>query len=436
MDCNTLSSLSAFRKDIYACFGTAKDALFDVCDALLTQTQARSFVELSLAPTFARQWPSLSKAMQDATIDRVALRRVFAAQVVAPENQKRLVLGIDASSIARPQSPTAKDRTYAHESNLPEGSVPVIPGWQFSALTVLPEQPSSWTYILDNLRVESTKTQGEVAAQQLTALVPLLPVRPLLVGDGYYGGVLFLSAVEDIPCDKLLRLTKNRNLYRPAPPPSGKRGGPKKDGARFQPQDPTTHQTPDATWSETEASEKTVTVSVWHNLHFKAARTMPVSVIRVERHRATDSKRDPRTSWFVWRGQNFPPLCEIAPLYARRYSQEHGYRVDKQNLLWEQPRLRTPEQFQVWTDGVACVRNQLCLARTLAQVQRQRWERTARERTPQQVRRAMPGILAQLGTPSRPPQLRGKSPGRSKGMKVKPALRFKTIFKATAKVSQ
>ena len=436
MDCNTLSPLSAFRKDIYACFGTAKDALFDVCDALLTGTQARSFVELSLSPNFARRWSSLYQAVQDATVDRDALRRAFAKQVAAPENQKRLVLGIDASSIARPQSQTARDRTYVHESNLPEGSVPVVPGWQFSTLTILPEAPSSWTVVLDNLRVESQQTQGEVAAKQLTALVALLPVRPILLGDGYYGGVLFLTQTQTVACDKLLRLTKNRNLYRPAPPPSGKRGGPKKDGARFQPQNAATQGQPDATWSGVDTSGKELTVSVWHDLHFKAARQSAVSVLRVERHRATDSKRNPRTSWFVWQGQDMPPLCEIAPLYARRYRQEHGYRVDKQNLLWETPRLRSPEQFQVWTDVVACVRNQLCLARSLAQVQRQPWERTARERTPQQVRRAMPGILVQLGTPARLPQPRGKSPGRSKGVKMKPALRFKTIFKDKSKVSK
>ncbi len=31
---------------------------------------------------------------------------------------------------------------------------------------------------------------------------------------------------------------------------------------------------------------------------------------------------------------------------ARRFGQKHGYRFDKQALLWETPRLRTPEQFE------------------------------------------------------------------------------------------
>ena len=436
MDCNTLSALSDFRTGLYACFGNGRDALFNACDALLTEPQARSFVELSLSPLFARQWPSLYQTVQNAVVDRDRLRRLFAAQVQTPAPGARLVLGVDASSIARPCSQTARDRTYVHESNLPDGSKPVVAGWQFSTLTVLPDVCSSWTYLLDNVRVTSQQTQGEVAADQLKALVPLLPARPLLLGDGYYGGVTFLRQTEAVACDKLLRLAKNRVLYRPAPPPTGKQGQPRKDGKRLQPQDAATHDAPDATWTGTDGGGKAVTVSVWHGLHFKAARAITVSVVRVERASATDSQRDPRQSWFVFCGQDLPPLAEIAVLYARRYSQEHGYRVDKQNLLWERPRLRTPEQFQVWTDMVACVRNQLCLARSLAQVQRHGWERTARERTPQQVRRAMATIVAELATPARAPQVRGKAPGRPKGGKVKPAPTFKVVYKATGKVAE
>lgn len=138
MDCNPFAHLSAFRLELYACFCTAGDALFNCIDALLSETPARSLAELSLSPFFARKWPSLYQGLQEASVDRVALQRVFAAYVALPSAGQRLVLGIDASSIARPCSSTAKDRTYVHQSNLPEGSKPVRPGWQFSTLTVLP----------------------------------------------------------------------------------------------------------------------------------------------------------------------------------------------------------------------------------------------------------------------------------------------------------
>ncbi len=46
---------------------------------------------------------------------------------------------------------------------------------------------SSWTYTLDNHRIPSEKTQSEVAARQLEAVVPLLPATLLLLADGGYG---------------------------------------------------------------------------------------------------------------------------------------------------------------------------------------------------------------------------------------------------------
>jgi len=58
-----LSTLQHFRHDVYACFGRAKDALFNTVDALITETQAQSFPELSFSPFFERQWHSLYEAL-------------------------------------------------------------------------------------------------------------------------------------------------------------------------------------------------------------------------------------------------------------------------------------------------------------------------------------------------------------------------------------
>lgn len=431
MDSNTFSD---FRADLYTCFRRAGDALMNAADALLTETPARSFVELSLSPHFARRWSSLYKAFANADIDRTALQRLFARYAPLPEPEQRLLLGIDASSIARPLSRTARDRTYVHAANLPEGSKPVVAGWQFSCLCVLPPTPSSWTYVLDNQRVESAATQGEVAARQLASVLPHLPEVPLLLGDGYYGSVPFLSATEGLACDKLLRFAKNRVLFRPAPPRPDKPGpgAPRKDGVAFKCHDATTHGAPDACWEGSDANGQALGVACWHDLHFKAARQITVSLLRVTRHGAADTKRDPRVSWFVFTGQQMPALSQIPSVYACRYSLEHGFRVDKQDLLWEQARLRTPEQFSHWTDLVACVRNQLCLARQLALV-RQPWERKERPVTPSQVRRGLSAILGQLGTPARACRVRGKSPGRARGAKIEKAPRYKVVFKDTQK---
>jgi hypothetical protein len=298
---------------------------------------------------------------------------------------------------------------------------------------VLPETPSSWTYLLDNQRVSSDCTAAQVAAEQLAAITPLLPVRAVLLGDRYYGSAAFVQATATIPCDKLLRIPGNRVLYRPAPPRTGQRGAPRKDGTPFKCRDARTHGKPTAMWVGRDEPGHRIEVAAWANLHYKQCRDVSVTIIRVIRHGATGKKRDPRVSWFVWCGLERLPLADVWPTYRRRYSQEHGFRFEKQDLLWTAPRLRTPEQFQRWTDIVAAARNQLYLARDTVAAQRYPWEAQHRAATPRQVRRAMNQILAQLGTPAQPPQLRGKSPGRRRGTKVKPAQRYAVVYKASAK---
>ena len=435
MDCDTLAD---FRRSLYACFQTPGDALMNLVDALCAETPAQSLVELSLSPFFERKWPSVYEAFQDAKIDRGALRKLFAANAPKPDAGQRFVLGGDASSILRVESKTAEDRTYVHASNLPDGVKPVRPGWRFSTLSVLPEVHSSWTYVLTNDRIASTDTQASVMKEQLKQVLPLLPSLPMLplwIGDGYYGSSIFLEQVADLPCDVLACSAKNRVLYRDPPPGPSKpgRGHPIWHGARFACHDPATHGTPDEVWEETDVNGHLIEVACWHGLHFKKARQVRVRLIRVTRHAAADTKRDPKGSWFVFRGTQMPSLGEIPALYARRYSLEHAYRVDKQDLLWETPRLRTPPQFELWTDVVACVRNLLFLSRDLAGSLRQRWESSSRASTPRQVRRCMGRIIAQLGTRARVCRPRGKSPGWRLGRARTPVTTYRVVFKASGK---
>ncbi len=145
MDCTILE---VYRHTLYhSCFKRAADALFDLADALLTDVVARSLVELSQAASFRRRWPSLYEALEDGRIDRNALIRLFVGLLPQRMVGRRLVLGLDTSSILRPAAETARDRTLVYRSNLPATATPVGPGWCFSALVVLPEPVSSWTYM-------------------------------------------------------------------------------------------------------------------------------------------------------------------------------------------------------------------------------------------------------------------------------------------------
>jgi hypothetical protein len=71
-----LTRLAAFRQSLYGCFTSARDALFELLDAVLTPPQLASFPELSCAPVFRRQWPGLYEALQDGAVDTTALLKL------------------------------------------------------------------------------------------------------------------------------------------------------------------------------------------------------------------------------------------------------------------------------------------------------------------------------------------------------------------------
>ena len=120
---------------------------------------------------------------------------------------------------------------------------------------------------------------------------------------------------------------------------------------------------------------------------------------------------------------------QVRTWYRKRFSQEHGYRFLKQDLLWTRAHLRTPEQVECWSWLVACASNQLLVAQQTGQCILRPWESKHRAATPRQVRRIMPSFLQQLGTPALRPNPHGKSPSWPKGKQRMPAARFPVVRK-------
>src|SRR6266480_3284119 len=423
------------RQQMYNCFERSAEALFNLSDALLSEPHARSLPELSLSAFFQRRWSSVYEALQDGRINVEQLRDVFVqALIESKPADEPIWLGLDSSSMQRLEAESLRDRGMIYIPNMPHATKPVSVGWQFSTLMLLPEQPSSWVGILEQRRIGSEQTAIEVGIEQLRAVLPQMRRRPvILLADRWYATASFVHACHELSCQALIRLKRNRKLYRAAPPRKEKqRGAPCKHGPLFQGTRPETYGSADAEWEGVDEHGKRVVVSCWKHLHFREAPLVEVSVIRVLREAARDTKRDPRESWFIWTSQEDIPLEQVRTWYRKRFSQEHGYRFLKQDLLWTQAHLRTPEQVERWSWIVACACNQLLLCQHLGQAVLRPWESTQRAVTPRQVRRVMPSILLQLGTPAEPPKPRGKSPGWPKGRVRTPAPRFLVVRKPKA----
>jgi hypothetical protein len=432
-----LNTLNEFRQGMYHCFGHAKDALFNLVDALSSEAAARSFPELSFSPFFERSWASLYEALEDGQIDAQRLRQLFVDFAPLPAAGEIVFLGVDTSNLYRPEAETAEDRTLVPIANMPKNTHVASPGWVMSHVVLLPTQAGQGTFILDTARVASTELATEVAARQLRAVVALLLARglhPIIIGDRWYACAPFLTRLADVEACSLLRVKSNRVFYRAAPARlPGQLGASRKDGERFQCQDESSHGQPDESWEGLDAKGARLQVRCWTHLHLRTERSLEVSVIQIIRHGASGKARDPKSSWFVWKGACPAPLAEISPTYRLRYSHEHGYRFDKQELLWDEPRLSSPQRTERWTHIVACAHNLLVLARPLVQGCYRPWETRSSLPTLAQVRRAMPTLLQQLGTPARAPQLRGKAPGRAKGFHPKPRTRHPVIRKTSKK---
>lgn len=424
-----LNTMIQIRQQIWQCFSRSADALFELADALTGEVTARSLPELSLSTSFRRKWSSVYEALEDGRIDTRRWSSIW-TQTLLANHQGPVWISVDSTSIARPEAETSPDRGMIYVPNLPHASKPVSVGWQFSTVMLLPEQPSSWGAILSQRRIANQETAVEVAVQQLESLRPVLPESARLLADRWYVTGPCVQACQRLQLGALMRLKRNRKLYRLAPPRlAGTRGAPRKDGEVFQGSRPETWGEPDASFRGTDWRGKPMLVQAWRHLHFRQAREVEVTVFRVLRERATGSKRDPRESWFVWVGQDELEPAQVPVSYRRRFCHEHSYRFLKQDLLWTKVPVRTAPQFERCSVVVATAMNQLVLARSLAEACYRPWERRRHVVTPRQVRRVMPAILQQLGTPACVPKLRGKSPGWRTGTpRMRPA-RFEVIKK-------
>ena len=81
-----LNTLKDFRQQVYTCMEQRADALFNLCDGLLSEPQARSLPELSHSPFFERKWPSVYAhqrgSRRHSSVESAALRQAHQYRVV------------------------------------------------------------------------------------------------------------------------------------------------------------------------------------------------------------------------------------------------------------------------------------------------------------------------------------------------------------------
>lgn len=399
------NKLIQFRQAAYECLGNARDAMFELSDAVLQMRQAQSFAELSCAPAFRRKWPSVYEALQDGRPNREGLLSLYLKQTVSWE---RLLLAGDHTAWSRLWAKKLVGRSYQHQPDPIPGHRPVTIGHGYSTLAVIPEACGSWALPVLHERVTNQKAV-ESGARQLQQVSLLLSVRPISLWDSEYGCASFLLATANVAADKIIRLRTNLCLEGPTKPRTSNRGTTPKHGIKFNFKDPATWWSPDQVLEYSDPIFGPLIVRLWKGLRFSKALDCHLTVAQVERLQASDSRRQPRILWFGWAGAEAPERWWN--LYGRRYPIDHWYRFAKGRLHWTLPLLSTPQQGERWSDLMPFLTWELWLAHTLVQDSPLPWQKAQTNLSPARVCQSLQNILVAIGTPTRVCKTRGSSPG-------------------------
>jgi hypothetical protein len=419
------TNLIQFRQAAYQHLGTAKDALFELSDAVIGTSAANSFAELSCSRYFRRCWPSVYEALQDGRPDRMALMRLYCRNVKV---EGRPILVGDHTAWPRPSAYTLRDRTVQHQPTPVPGNRPITLGHGYSTLAWPPEKKGSWALPLLHERIASQQTPFEVGSAHLRSVQGQLPERAISLWDAEYGCAPFLLATADIPTDKVIRLRPNLCLADPPGPYKG-RGRHPLHGAKFKFKDPATWREPDDRFEMGDPDLGKIQVQLWKELHLRKAATCPMRVARLERLESKGTRRMPKVIWVAWIGEEPPDPRTWWQYYLRRYTVDHWYRFAKQRLYWTLPMFSTPEQGERWSDLMPLITWELWFARPLGVDKPLPWQKKQKELTPGRVCQGMNNIFAQIGTPAKLPKPRGKSPGWSPGHQRKRRERFDVVKK-------
>ena len=247
-----LGALSAFRRGFYDCLHRRADALFELCDAVLcTDGPVGSLVGLWLAAEHRRGHGALYDGVNAGRMRIERLRRELAGPPLPRDGEGRIVLAVDVSNWLRPDAASAPDRSFCHVYGRGKSAAQLIPGWPYSFVAAVEPGRTSWTAMLDVVRLGPLDDVTKVTAAQVRAVVARLgqagqwvegdpPI--LVVFDAGYDVTRLAWLLADAPVVVVGRLRSDRVFHLPVPARLlGQVGRPARHGPVIDLDEPATH---------------------------------------------------------------------------------------------------------------------------------------------------------------------------------------------------
>ncbi len=246
--------LARFRQEFYGSLTARADALFELTDAILcADGPVRSLVELTLVAEHRRGHGAMYDALAHGRVEPHQFRRSLAALALPRGSDGRIVLAVDVSPWLRSDAPTSAERLFCHVHGRGRNNAQMIPGWPYSFVAALEPGRTSWTALLDAVRLGPTDDVTTVTATQLRALLERLiaagqwqngdpPI--LIVADSGYDITRLAFVLADLPVELLGRIRSDRVLRGPRTlRAAAATGRPRRHGPEF------TLSAPDTWWA-------------------------------------------------------------------------------------------------------------------------------------------------------------------------------------------
>ncbi|WP_316691124.1 NF041680 family putative transposase [Pseudonocardia sp. H11422] len=443
--------LAWFRQEFYRSLTARADALFELTDAVLcADGPVRSLVDLTLVAEHRRGHGAMYDALSHGRVEPQRIRRALASLPLPRATDGRIVLAVDVSPWLRSDAPTSAERLFCHVYGRGRGQAQLIPGWPYSFVAALEPGRTSWTALLDAVRLGPTDDATAVTADQLRAVLTRLITAGhwregdpdiLIVTDAGYDVTRLAFVLADLPVELLGRIRSDRVLRLPKPPRCpGTTGRPPKHGPEFALDRPATWPSPQHATTTTTTRYGTATATSWDRLHPRLTHRgcwvdhpgeLPViegTLVRLQVEHLPGN-RDPKPVW-LWSSATDATADDVDRWwrsFLRRFDLEHTFRLFKQTLGWTAPKIRSPHAADRWTWLIIAAHTQLRLARPHATDLRRPWEKPAPpgRLTPARVRRGFRHLRPRTCLPAGAPKPTHPGPGRPPGSRNRrPAPRY------------
>jgi hypothetical protein len=364
--------IQPFRQRVYQKLGQRAGAALDLIDALTVAGRVSSPVALSEAGPFRRQSSSGYDVLNHGALSEVELAEVLYEH--QPVERERIagyeVYAVDATSNERAEAETAAERGYLKSDAKAAAKV----GYKFSWLVRLVGGRTSWVAPQDVQRIKPASSEGATAAEPVKALDQRSTQPKVVVADSRYASVVFLAVFRVTQTlAVLVRLRNHQVLYeQPHPKPQGRKGAPRKHGAKFKLANP--GREPDRHQTITRLGQQ-VRLRAWHKLHLYKLPTLVGLVLCVECLRPDGRRRFRYPLWLLWSGSTEVALADLARMYLWRFAIEPAFRFLKQHLGLNANQATTLTRIDTWMWLWALAYPQLLLMRADVEADRPAWQR-------------------------------------------------------------